>query len=123
LSKRLVELKRDLFTVETFDTEQYLVRDVDYDAAVPLFQEIGMRSIIKELGRASNGDGAAPAPPKAEVKTQAGTASYVAVTDLAQVKRLFDEAVQAGGVMAFDLETTGLDEMTAQVIRLLVLLG
>jgi len=116
LSKRLVELKRDLFTVETFDTEQYLVRDVDYDAAVPLFQEIGMRSIIKELGRASNGDGAAPAPPKAEVKTQAGTASYVAVTDLAQVKRLFDEAVQAGGVMAFDLETTGLDEMTAQVI-------
>ncbi|MEA4865698.1 MAG: DNA polymerase I [Sphaerochaeta sp.] len=116
LSKRLVELKRDLFTVETFDTEQYLVRDVDYDAAVPLFQEIGMRSIIKELGRASNGDGAAPAPPKAEVRTQAGTASYVAVTDLAQVKRLFDEAVQAGGVMAFDLETTGLDEMTARVI-------
>jgi len=116
LSKRLVELKRDLFTVETFDTEQYLVRDVDYDAAVPLFQEIGMRSIIKELGRASNGDGAPPPAAKAEVKTQSGTASYVAVTDLAQVKKLFDEAVKAGGVMAFDLETTGLDEMTAQVI-------
>ncbi|MFA7113074.1 MAG: 5'-3' exonuclease H3TH domain-containing protein, partial [Sphaerochaeta sp.] len=101
LSKRLVELKRDLFTVDTFDTEQYLVRDVDYDAAVPLFQEIGMRSIIKELGRASNGDASSPIPAKAEPNVEHAKSSYEAVTDLAQVKRLFDEAVKATGVMAF----------------------
>lgn len=116
LSKRLVELKRDLFTVDTFDTEQYLVRDVDYDAAVPLFQEIGMRSIIKELGRASNGDASSPIPAKAEPNVEHAKSSYEAVTDLAQVKHLFDEAVKASAVMAFDLETTGLDEMLAQVI-------
>ncbi|MEA4859814.1 MAG: 5'-3' exonuclease H3TH domain-containing protein, partial [Sphaerochaeta sp.] len=31
LSKSLVVLRRDLFTVDTFDTEQYLVKDVDYE--------------------------------------------------------------------------------------------
>ena len=116
LSKRLVELKRDLFTVDTFDTEQYLVSDVDYDAAIPLFQEIGMRSIIKELGRVSNGEASSPMPAKVEAESEAKKAVYEAVTDITQVKSLFEQAIKAGGVMAFDLETTGLDEMLAQVI-------
>ena len=116
LSKRLVELKRDLFTVDTFDTEQYLVSDVDYDAAIPLFQEIGMRSIIKELGRVSTGESSSPIPAKVEAKSETKQAVYEAVTDVTQIKNLFEQAIKAGGVMAFDLETTGLDEMLAQVI-------
>lgn len=121
LSKRLIELKRDLFTVDTFDTAQYLVSDVDYEAAIPLFQEIGMRSIIKELGRVSSADGASrPSPVSSavqpEVKSEVTKASYEAVTDVVQIQNLFEMAIKGGGVMAFDLETTSLDEMVAQVI-------
>ena len=49
LSRDLVTLRRDLFTVDSFDDPQYLVEDVDYMGAIPLFEELGMRSIIRTL--------------------------------------------------------------------------
>ena len=116
LSKSLVQLKRDLFTVDTFDTEQYLVKDVDYETAIPLFQEIGMRTIIKELGRAGGVQASAAPVEPVPAKTEQKRADYEAVTSLEQLRELLDAAQACGHPVAFDLETTSLDEMNAQVI-------
>ncbi|MFA6784979.1 MAG: DNA polymerase I, partial [Sphaerochaeta sp.] len=115
LSKALVELKRDLFIVDSFDTPQYLVNDVDYDAAIPLFDEIGMKSIVRELGRISTSEEPAKKLASVEIKGEekARKGTYEAVVMLARLKELFQQAEKAGGVIAFDLETTSIDEMTA----------
>ncbi|MBZ4674243.1 MAG: polymerase [Spirochaeta sp.] len=115
LSKRLVVLRRDLFNVETFDTDQYLVKDVDYEAAIPLFQEIGMRTILKELGRASGGDASSFIPEK-PVKKASKNGSYEAVTTIKELSELLASYEKAGKPVAFDLETTSIDEMVADVI-------
>jgi DNA polymerase-1 len=115
LSKSLVELRRDLFNVETFDTEQYLVKDVDYEAAIPLFQKIGMRTILKELGRASGGDASSYIPEKPGKKASK-QGSYKAVTTIRELAALLEAYAKAGKPVAFDLETTSIDEMVAKVI-------
>ena len=115
LSKSLVILRRDLFNVETFDTDQYLVKDVDYEAAIPLFQEIGMRTILKELGRASGGDASSFLPEK-PVKKASKNGSYEAVTTIKALSELLASYEKAGKPVAFDLETTSIDEMVADVI-------
>lgn len=115
LSKSLVVLRRDLFNVETFDTDQYLVKDVDYEAAIPLFQEIGMRTILKELGRASGGDASSFLPEK-PVKKASKNGSYEAVTTIKALSELLASYEKAGKPVAFDLETTSIDEMVADVI-------
>ena len=115
LSKSLVILRRDLFNVETFDTDQYLVKDVDYEAAIPLFQEIGMRTILKELGRAWGGDASSFLPEK-PVKKASKNGSYEAVTTIKALSELLASYEKAGKPVAFDLETTSTDEMVADVI-------
>lgn len=115
LSKDLVELRRTLFTVESFDTEQFLVKDVDYEAAIPLFKEIGMRTILRELGRASGGDDSTFNPKESNKKTsQHG--SYEAVQTLERLSELLETCAQIGKPVAFDLETTSIDEMVAEPI-------
>ncbi len=115
LSKRLVVLRRDLFAVDTFDTQQYLVKDVDYEAAIPLFQEIGMRTILKELGRASGGDASTFLPEK-PVKKASKHGSYEKITSLDALEKLLASYAKAGKPVAFDLETTSVDEMVAHPI-------
>ncbi len=115
LSKSLVVLRRDLFDVETFNTEQYLVKDVDYEAAIPLFQEIGMRTILKELGRASGGNASSFLPEK-PVKKASKHGSYEVVTTIKELSELLESYEKAGKPVAFDLETTSIDEMVAEVI-------
>lgn len=113
LSRTLVTLRCDLFTVESFDTPQYLVEDVDYLAAIPLFREIGMRSIIRELeraaGSASEEEQEEQAPPKTE-------SSYHTITTVEELESLFKRAERESGVVAFDVETTSLDAMEAEVV-------
>ena len=115
LSKELVTLKRDLFTVESFDTKQYLVTDVKYEAAIPLFENIGMRTILKELGRAANNDPGSLLP-QAPIKTEKKGASYTAIHTLEELKNLLDALTLANKPVAFDLETDNIDEMKANII-------
>ncbi|MFA5447676.1 MAG: DNA polymerase I [Sphaerochaeta sp.] len=112
LSKRLVTLKRDLFHVESFDTPQYLVEDVDYLGAIPLFEEIGMRSIIRNLEEAAQVEGSV----EREETPAMPVGSYRRIDDLAHLKKLLDQIVVAGGVAAFDLETTSLNEHEAEIL-------
>lgn len=115
LSKSLVQLKCDLFTVSSFDTEQYLLDNLDYSAAIPLFEEIGMRTIPKELEKLAHG-GVAPA--KQDVVKQAMKSSekgaYQAVLTIKDLKDLLLQAEKEGGILAFDMETDSLNAMAAK---------
>ncbi|MGB4406315.1 MAG: DNA polymerase I [Sphaerochaeta sp.] len=115
LSKSLVELKDDLFEVDSFDTEEYRLDDLNYKAAIPLFEEIGIRSITRELEKLANGGSA---PKKQDVVKQAmkssGKGTYEAVVTLPRLRELLAQAEKEGGIIAFDLETDSLDAMVAK---------
>ncbi len=115
LSRDLVTLRGDLFCVDSFDTAQYLVEDVDYLAAIPLFEAIGMRSIIKSLEQAAETEGRADSLVDEQ---QAGTGenSYHLVSSTEALDRLLAQAEREGGIIAFDLETTGLSELDSAPI-------
>ena len=115
LSKSLVELKCDLFEVESFDTEEYLLNDLNYKAAIPLFEEIGMKSIMRELEKLANG-GSVPKKPDVVQKAMKSSEKgiYEAVMTLPRLQELFMQAEKEGGLIAFDLETDSLDAMTAK---------
>ncbi|HZJ87538.1 MAG TPA: DNA polymerase I, partial [Sphaerochaeta sp.] len=112
LSKTLVTLRRDLFVVESFDTVQYLVDKVDYLAAIPLFEELGMRSIIRTLEEHANKEVrveevVAEAPP---------TSAYQAVTSIEMLTTLLEQAKKEQGVISLDLETTSLAIYEAKIL-------
>jgi len=114
LSRELVTLKRDLFTVDSFDAPQYLVEDVDYLGAIPLFKEIGMRSIIKTLEQAGEGEGQqrqVEAPTKAVIER-----AYHLISSLEELERLLLQAEGDGAVIAFDVETTSLSEIDSRIL-------
>lgn len=115
LSKSLVELKCDLFEVDSFDTKEYLLDDLNYTAAIPLFEEIGMKSIVRELDKLSHGGSA---PKKQDVVKHAMKSSekgsYEAVVTLARLQELLTQAEKEGGIIAFDMETDSLDSMAAK---------
>ncbi len=115
LSKSLVELKSDLFKVDSFDTEEYLLDDLNYKAAVPLFEDIGMNSIVRELDKLANGG---VAPKRKDKVKQAMNSSdkgeYEAVVTLERLELLLTQAEKEGGIIAFDLETDSLDAMVAK---------
>ncbi len=114
LSRVLVTLRNDLFTVESFDTPQYLVEDVDYLAAIPLFEAIGMRSIIKTLQQA--GEEGGTQAKTIEEPEPAPESAYHRITSVEMLERLLREAEGDGGVIAFDVETTSLSEMESEMI-------
>jgi DNA polymerase-1 len=115
LSKSLVELKDDLFEVDSFDTEEYRLDQLNYKAAIPLFEEIGMKSIMRELEKLANGGSA---PKKQDVVMQvmksSGKGTYEAVVTLPRLQELLAQAEKEGGLIAFDLETDSLDAMDAK---------
>lgn len=115
LSKSLVKLKDDLFEVETFDTKEYLLDDLNYKAAIPLFEELGMHAIPRELDKLANGG---VAPKKQDVVKKAMKSSekgvYEAVVTLSRLQQLLGQAEKEGGIIAFDLETDSLDSMVAK---------
>ncbi|MDT4761903.1 DNA polymerase I [Sphaerochaeta sp. PS] len=115
LSKSLVMLKRDLFAVESFDTKEYLLDDLNYGAAIPLFEQIGMKSIIREMERLSQKE---PTIQTHEVVKKAMKSSergtYEAILSLARLEELLRQAEKAGGIISFDFETDSLDSMLAK---------
>jgi len=114
LSRDLVTLRRDLFTVDSFDDPQYLVEDVDYMGAIPLFEELGMRSIIKSLETA--GEGQAPKSQAAEPKGAAIVRAYHLISSPEELERLLLKAEAEGGIIAFDVETTSLSELDSRIL-------
>ncbi len=113
LSRTLVTLKHDILSIESFDTDQYRMDSVDWSAAVPLFEQAQAKSLIASVG----------AQRKATVKAQERTitpelarpGNYHAVTSLEELAKLL-ETMADSGIMAFDFETTDIDEMIAEPV-------
>jgi DNA polymerase-1 len=118
LSKTLIQLKDDLFEVDSFDTPQYLLDNVDYSAAIPLFQGIGMKSIARDLEKISGSTTpvSVTAEPEAPKKSLDEKGTYESVTSLDRLKQLLAKAEKESGLMAFDFETTSIDSMVATPI-------
>jgi DNA polymerase I len=121
LSRDLATLRRDVPGVPELAALSF--GGLDADAAVPLFEREGMRSIVEELrGKAATGPrAAAPTPPAAAAPRPAPAAvptastapgTYPPVTDLADLDRRI-AAARAAGEYAFDVETDSTDEMRA----------
>jgi DNA polymerase I len=125
LSRELVTLRRDVPDLPGVDDLAFT--GFNAEAAIPLFEREGMKTLATELGarppgkpaRAENGDadgaapagGSAPAAAAPELKsTLPGT--YTTVTSLPALEEWLDRARQAG-LYAFDVETDNLDEMLA----------
>ncbi|AEC02550.1 DNA polymerase I [Parasphaerochaeta coccoides] len=110
LSKKLVKLRDDLFTVDSFDSPRFTVSSVDYEKAIPLLEKARAGSLVTQLRKmAENGDGHSDSP---AVPT-AGKGGYRAETDAAGVDALFIQALKEKGQVAFDVETTDIDVMKA----------
>ncbi|MGA2478283.1 MAG: 5'-3' exonuclease H3TH domain-containing protein, partial [Spirochaetia bacterium] len=123
LSRELVTLRRDVPDLPGVNDLAF--KGFNAEAAIPLFEREGMKSLASELGgtrpspdrSARTGvdkDGAAPSvtpvPPVELKSTLPGT--YTTVTTLSELDAWLGRARQAG-TYAFDVETDNLDEMLA----------
>ena len=98
LSKKLVTIDRDIPV--DFDLESFVLREPDVEKAVPLFRELEFTSLVEQLAPV------AKAPPKAR--------TYISVTTSAAFDKLVENLSKNNFV--FDLETIGLDAVTAEVV-------
>jgi DNA polymerase-1 len=118
-SRRLVTLRRDVPDIP--QPEQLPPSGLNVNAAIPLLERQGMKSIVADLLKLS-GKAAAPAvaeptfsaaAPPVTQSTAPGT--YTTVTEATQLAEWIARA-RAAGVYGFDVETDGTDEMRAVLL-------
>ncbi len=108
LSKDLVTLRHDVVDVANFDTTKFRADTIEWQKSIPLFEEAQARSIIAAINSLGG----------ETVEEESGSAqegSYHLVESIAHLEELLAEMAK-GGVIAFDLETTSLEEMEAEVV-------
>lgn len=135
LSQTLVRLKTDAINVDSFATDQFKMDSVDWEKAIPLFEKSNAKSLVSAVKAFSTGTNCASVvsaksgvPSVAEPSVAlpksnqdgnkidwSAKGTYHAVMDLEELRALLDE-MAAGGLMALDFETTGIDEMTAHPV-------
>jgi DNA polymerase-1 len=122
LSRELVTLRRDVPGMPTI--EELSLPGLATDAAIPLFEREGMKTLVSELtarrvppdaARAEETPRPAP-PPTVELKSTA-PGTYATVTSLAELD-LWLERARGAGVYAFDVETDSIDEMRSRPLGL-----
>lgn len=123
LSKKLVQL--DCNTPLDFTLDDLEVKDPDPDVLMPFLAEMEFRTLTKRIAEALNVDppaiqdttpeGANPPAEDAPEMPPLDTANYECVRDMAALQAWIDAATDRGWV-AFDTETTGLNEMTADLV-------
>ncbi|MBR1918453.1 MAG: DNA polymerase I [Spirochaetales bacterium] len=128
LSKSLVQLKNDVFRVETFDDPAYLASKIDYAAGIPDFEKNGCRNLARSAAAFAHGekpDQGKEEPAREEPEEAPafkapsellGTGSYRTVSDIKVLRALFEEAYRMGGTIAFDTETTDVDLRNAELV-------
>ncbi|WP_045391531.1 DNA polymerase I [Falsirhodobacter sp. alg1] len=119
ISQRLVQLDCD--TPLDFTLESLEVRDPDDAVLLDFLNRMEFRTLTRRVAE-KRGVEPPEAPPVAEVEALEApeaapfdTTAYQAVTDAAQLDSWIAEIYEAGHV-AFDTETTGLDEMQADLV-------
>ncbi|MEL7104846.1 MAG: DNA polymerase I [Pseudomonadota bacterium] len=118
LSKKLVQLDCDMEL--DYDLDSLEVRDPDPEALLGFLASMEFRTITKRVADALGAEPPAiEEAPAAEVATPEVTpfdrATYTAVTDMDTLKTWVARAAAKGHV-AVDTETTGLNEMTADLV-------
>lgn len=133
LSKRLVELKSDVFTLETFDSPDFLVSTIDYQGAVDVFRRYNCMSLAKTASAMATKEGGGTHEAKTDQthpddedggamadvtkdESLLGLGDYALLTDVKTIAAYFEEARRSGGVIAFDTETTGLDPRESTLV-------
>ena len=105
LSKRLIVLRSDAlpdgFTFSSISSER-----IDTAAAAPDFERYGCRTLLKRIKQ----DGRIPSVPSDDAIPEDKKGVYKAITAIDDVRTLFEKAESAGGLIALDTETTGLEE-------------
>ncbi len=124
LSKTLVQLKHDLFTVDSFDTPEYQVTDVNLSQAIPLLEAANAKSLVASIRKLESAPAAAPKQPTVAEEPQVEEhgplatckslgCTYETVTDIQRLKELLAHIAATSPVMAFDMETTSVEAMEA----------
>ncbi len=104
LSRELVVLKRDLNLSDTL--ENLSLKNYTPDRAIPLFAREGMKSFVEELGGEYS---------KTLSMGDYRDGRYRLVNSEGELRAIIDKVISLG-VVAFDTETTGLDEMEASPV-------
>ena len=123
LSKKLVML--DTQTPLGFTLDDLEVRDPDPDKLMPFLAEMEFRTLTKRIAEAleveppviqdTTPEGANPPAGDAPELPALDAANYDCVSDLEALQSYIDAANEKGWV-AFDTETTGLNDMTAELV-------
>jgi DNA polymerase-1 len=115
LSRRLVELRRDL-PLDPELAALKLPERLDEELATAFFRRHGFRSLVARLSDgAREAARAAPDPGSAAARAVFETGSYETVTSLDRLAWWL-EAARAAGFVAFDTETTSLDPVSAELV-------
>lgn len=126
LSRALIQLKDDLFEVDDFDKQGFSVSAVDWSAAIPLFYGINSKALAAQAARLAGMKHEAPAVQREAVPaappeddgfkvTMSQKPDYKAITDISKLDKALKKAC-AMGIVAFDTETTSLNEMEASLV-------
>lgn len=126
LSRELIVLKRDVFTLDTFDTPEFQTSTINYAAGVEEFMKAACTSLARTSLALAHGDkGAILNAAEEKVKDDnsevrapehlLGVGEYKAVTSASALKGFLEDAVRCGGVIAFDTETTDIDVLKAEL--------
>lgn len=125
LSKTLVTLDSSVFTLETFDSPEFLTSTINYGAGVEDFVARNCNNLAKTALALSGGGRKImeEAVKKNEEKTTQtapqeylGVGSYTILTDIKVVRAYFESAKRSGGVIAFDTETTSTEIKDAKFV-------
>ena len=115
LSKTLVTLRPDVVDITDFNTNRFKIDSVDWEKAIPFFEAAQARSLIAAILANSEKDITQVVEPVASTSSWAKPGAYHVVTSVAQLAQLLDEMAKSGR-MAFDFETTSIDEMVAEPV-------
>jgi DNA polymerase-1 len=110
LSRTLVTLKHDAVKVTDFTTDQFTVSSVDWKPAIPYFEAANAKSLI-----ASVSTDEVPITDSPDTTELGKKGTYHVVTTLEELERVLSLMADYG-MMAFDFETTDLDEMVAEPV-------
>ena len=125
LSKTLVELKSDVFTLDTFDSPEFMTSTIDFNAGIEDFYARNCNSLARTALSLSGGgknileDAAKKSEEKASVtapQEYLGVGSYTLLTDIKVVRAYFESAKRSGGILAFDTETTSTEIKDAALV-------
>jgi len=116
LTHTLIELKHDIFTVDSFDTPQFLCHDIDYQKASRLFDSMKLPSLAKEAIGMAPQDVQIAQKTEDEQTAEGKRGRYEGITDLSKVEGLLQQARKESEFLAFDTETDSVEEMHATLL-------